>query len=81
MAKSDDFFKAISDARSAEEQMKIDWQLTDSKNKKVIDAGKKVGHALAILRTNFSKEADRKKKGGNLTAKEKEAKAPAEQLR
>lgn len=71
-AKNDDFFKAISDARAAEEQMKVDWQLTDSKNKQVIDPAKKVGHALAILRTDFSKEADRKKKGGNLTAKEKE---------
>lgn len=71
-AKNDEFFKGISDARSAEEQMKVDWQLTDSKNKQVIDAAKKVGHALAILRTNFSKEADRKKKGGELTAKEKD---------
>ena len=70
-AKNDEFFKAISDARSAEEQMKIDWQLTDSKNKQVIEDAKKLGHALAILRTDFSKEAARKKKGGELTAKEK----------
>lgn len=71
-AKNDDFFKGVSEARSAEEQMKVDWQLTDSKNKEVIEAGKKLGHALAILRTDFSKEAARKKKGGELTAKEKE---------
>ena len=45
--------------------------MTDSKNKKVIDAGKKLGHAIAILRTDFSKETARKKKGGELTAKEK----------
>jgi hypothetical protein len=51
--------------------MKIDWQLTDSKNKSVIENGKKLGHALALLRTDFSKEAQRKKKGGELTAKEK----------
>src|SRR5438270_7356999 len=70
-AKSNDFFKGISDAREAEEQMKVDWQLTDSKNKKVIENGKKLGHALALLRTDFSKEAERKKKGGDLTAKEK----------
>lgn len=70
-AKSNDFFDAISDARTAEEQMKVDWQLTDSKNKAVIDAGKKLGHAIAILRTDFSKEAARKKKGGALTDKEK----------
>ncbi|MEY2542365.1 MAG: hypothetical protein QOI22_1967, partial [Verrucomicrobiota bacterium] len=70
-AKSNDFFDAISDARTAEEQMKVDWQLTDSKNKAVIDAGKKLGHALAILRTDFSKEAARKQKGGALTDKEK----------
>jgi hypothetical protein len=70
-AKSNDFFKSIADAREAEEQMKIDWQLTDSKNKKVIENGKKLGHALAILRTDFSKEAERKKKGGDLTEKEK----------
>src|SRR2546430_971475 len=70
-AKSNDFFKGISDAREAEEQMKVDWQLTDSKNKKVIEDGKKLGHALAMLRTDFSKEAERKKKGGELTDKEK----------
>src|SRR5437763_3213465 len=69
--KSNDFFKGIADAREAEEQLKIDWQLTDSKNKKVIEYGKKLGHALAILRTDFSKEAERKKKGGDLTEKEK----------
>jgi hypothetical protein len=70
-AKSNDFFDAISDARTAEQQLKVDWQLTGSKNKKVIDSAKKLGHALAILRTDFSKEAARKKKGGELTAKEK----------
>ena len=48
--KSDDFFKGVADARQAEEQMKVDWQLTDSKNKKVIADGKELGHALAILR-------------------------------
>src|SRR6266436_8077171 len=71
VAKSNDFFKGIADAREAEEQLKVDWQLTDSKNKKVIENGKKLGHALAILRTDFSKEAERKKKGGELTEKEK----------
>ena len=70
-AKSNDFFKGIAEARRAEEQMKVDWQLTDSKNKQVIDDGKKLGHAIALLRTNYSKEAARKKKGGELTAKEK----------
>jgi hypothetical protein len=70
-SKSNDFFKGIADAREAEEQMKVDWQLTDSKNKKVIENGKKLGHALAILRTDFSKEAERKKKGGELSEKEK----------
>lgn len=70
-AKSNDFFKGIADAREAEAQLKVDWQLTDSKNKKVIENGKKLGHALAILRTDFSKEAARKKKGGDLSEKEK----------
>ena len=70
-AKSNDFFKGIAEARKAEEQMKVDWQLTDSKNEKVIENGKKLGHAIALLRTDFSKEAARKKKGGGLTAKEK----------
>ncbi len=64
-AKTDDFFKGIAEARKAEEQMKVDWQLTDSKNEKVIKNGKKLGHAIALLRTDFSKEAARKKKGGN----------------
>jgi hypothetical protein len=70
-AKSNDFFKGIAEARKAEEQMKVDWQLTDSKNEKVIENGKKLGHAIALLRTDFSKEAARKKKGGELTSKEK----------
>jgi len=70
-AKSNDFFKGISEARQAEEQSKVDWELTDSKNKHVIENGKKLGHAIALLRTDFSKEAARKKKGGELTAKEK----------
>src|SRR2546430_948853 len=71
VAKSNDFFKGVAVARQAEEQMKVDWELTDSKNKQVIENGKKLGHAIAILRTDFSKEAERKKKGGELTAKEK----------
>jgi len=70
-AKSNDFFKGIAEARQAEEQMKVDWELTDSKNNQVIENGKKLGHAIALLRTDFSKEAARKKKGGELTAKEK----------
>src|SRR6266700_1311447 len=70
-AKSNDFFKGIAEARKAEEQMKVDWQLIDSKNEKVIENGKKLGHAIALRRTDFSKEAARKKKGGELTAKEK----------
>ena len=69
-AKSNDFFKGIAEARQAEEQMKVDWELTDSKNNQVIENGKKLGHAIALLRTDFSKEAARKKKGGDLTAKE-----------
>src|SRR6266480_587981 len=69
--KSNDFFKGIAEARKAEEQMKVDWQLTDSKNQSVIDNGKNLGHAIALLRTDFSKEAARKKQGGELTAKEK----------
>jgi hypothetical protein len=69
--KSNDFFKGIAEARQAEEQMKVDWELTDSKNKEVIENGKKLGHAIAMLRTDFSKEAARKKKGGELTVKEK----------
>jgi hypothetical protein len=71
VAKNNDFFKGITEARQAEEQMKVDWELTDSKNKQVIENGKKLGHAIALLRTNFSKEAARKKKGGELTAQEK----------
>jgi hypothetical protein len=71
VAKGNDFFKGIAEARQAEEQMKVDWELTDSKNKQVIENGRKLGHAIALLRTNFSKEAARKKKGGELTTKEK----------
>lgn len=70
-AKNDDFFKGIAEARKAEEQMKVDWQLTDSKNKNVIENGKILGNAIESLRTNYSKEAARKKQGGDLTAKEK----------
>jgi hypothetical protein len=70
-AKSNDFFKRIAEARQAEEQLKVDWELTDSKNSQVIENGKKLGHAIALLRTDFSKEAARKKNGRELTAKEK----------
>src|SRR5436190_3106440 len=70
-AKSNDFFKGIAEARQADEQMKVDWQLTDSKNKKVIENGKIFSNAIESLRTNYSKEAARKKQGGELTAKEK----------
>jgi len=70
-AKNDDFFKGIEEARAAEVEMKTAWQLTDSKNQGAIDDGKKLGHAIALLRTNYSKEAARKKKGGELTAEEK----------
>ena len=70
-SKSNDFFKGIAEARQAEEQLKVDWELTDSKNSQVIENGKKLGHAIALLRTDFSKGAARKKKGGELTAKEK----------
>ncbi len=70
-AKSNDFFKGIAEARQADEQMKVDWQLTDSKNKKVIENGKILGNAIESLRTNYSKEAARKKQGGELTPKEK----------
>jgi hypothetical protein len=70
-AKSNDFFKGIAEACQAEDQMKVDWELTDSNNKQVLENGKKLGHAIALLRTDSSKEAARKKKGGELTAKEK----------
>jgi hypothetical protein len=70
-AKNNDFFKGITEARQAEKQMKVDWELTDSKNSQVIENSKKLGHAIALLRTDFSKEAARKQKGGELTAKEK----------
>jgi hypothetical protein len=70
-AKNDDFFRGITEARSAEAQMNVDWQLTHSKNKQVIENGKKLGDAIALLRVNYSKEAARKKTGGELTATEK----------
>ena len=69
--KSDDFFKGIAEASQAEQQMKVGWQLTDSKNTKVIENEKILGNAIESLRTNYSKEAARKKQGGELTAKEK----------
>jgi hypothetical protein len=46
-AKSDDFFKGIAEARQAEEQLKVDWELTDSKNSQVIENGKKLEEAYA----------------------------------
>jgi hypothetical protein len=70
-AQDDDFLKCIAEARRAQEQMKVDWQLADSKNKQVIENGKKLGDAIALLRTNYSKEAARRKTGGELTANEK----------
>jgi hypothetical protein len=46
-AKSDDFFKGIAEARQAEEQLKVDWELTDSKNSQAIENGKKLEEAYA----------------------------------
>jgi hypothetical protein len=59
-AKSDDFFKGIANAHKADEQLKVDWELTDSKNKEVIENRKKLGRAIALLRADFSKEAAQK---------------------
>jgi hypothetical protein len=59
-ANSDDFFKGIANAHKADEQLKVDWERTDSKNKQVIENGRKLGRAIALLRTDFSKEAARK---------------------
>ncbi|MEO8440357.1 MAG: hypothetical protein ABI540_09060, partial [Spartobacteria bacterium] len=70
-AKNNDFFDAVSGARSAQEQLKVAWNLTDSKNKKVAADAVALGNALDLLRQDYSKEAARKKKGGELTAKEK----------
>jgi hypothetical protein len=70
-AKTNDFFKGVEGARKAGEELKVNWQLTDSKNKAVIDGGRTLDHALSALRQDFSKEAARKKKGGQLTAEEK----------
>jgi hypothetical protein len=77
-AKSNDFFKGIAEARQLEEQMKVDWDLTDSKNKRVIQNGKKLGYAIALPRTDFSKEATRKEEGGDLNA---EGKAEFEKIK
>ena len=68
--KSNEFFTGIAEASQAEQQMKVGWQLTDSKNTNVIENGKILGNAIESLRTNYSKEAARKKQGGELTAKE-----------
>src|SRR5881275_954738 len=45
-AKSNDFFKGIAEASQADAQMQADWQLTDSKNKKVIENGKIFSNAI-----------------------------------
>lgn len=70
-AKNNDFFDATAKARTAHEQMVVAWNLTGSKNKQVGADGKALGHALDALRKDYSKEAARQKKGGELTAKEK----------
>jgi hypothetical protein len=73
LAKTNDFFKGVEGARKAGEELKVNWQLTDSKNKAVLENGRTLDHALSALRQDFSKEAARKKKGGPLTAEEKAA--------
>jgi hypothetical protein len=47
IARSDDFFKGIAEGRQAEEQLKVDWEVTDSKNSQVIENGKKLEEAYA----------------------------------
>ena len=64
-AKNNDFFKGIAEARRAEEQMKVDWQLTDSKNKEVIDNGEKLGYRLRSCAPITRKKLREKRKAAS----------------
>jgi len=61
-AKNKEFFIGVRDARrGGTDESRL--AVTGSKNKNVVEAGRKVSYAVALLRMNYSQEAARKKKG------------------
>ena len=79
-AKSPDYFKLLDGTGRAVAQVNGSAQLMRVKDKQVLNGVKALATSYNELRKNFGKEAARKKKGGELTAKEKEwmAKTQAE---
>jgi hypothetical protein len=70
-AKDNKFFDDLSAAKAASEDMKVNFELTKSKNPQVITAGKALSGAITALHDNYSPMEQRKLKGGELTAEEK----------
>lgn len=69
-AKDKSFFQAISDAQAGVEEMQITWDLTKSNDAGVIKGGRALGGAVSALHNDYGPTAQRKAKGGELSAAE-----------
>jgi hypothetical protein len=69
--KDETFFTALAQATSAVEELKITYGMSTAKDEAVIEGVERIDAAVSLLRENYSKEAVRLEKGGELTAEEK----------
>ena len=69
--KDDAFFKKLSETASTAGELEVVAPRLSKVNKPVNEAVKVIGNATNLLRKNFGKEAQRIKKGGELSASEK----------
>jgi len=69
--KDETFFTSLGEANAAMEEVKISFSMSGAKDAKVIEGVEKADRALSLLRENYSKEAVRLKKGGELSAAER----------
>jgi len=65
------FFTSLADATSAVEEVKITLSMSGSKDPSVQEGVEKVDAAVSLLREHYSKEAVRRKQGGELSEEER----------
>lgn len=71
-AKNGDYFMSLSKAREASEELKIAFEKSGIVDATIVEGVRSTLNALEVLQKNFGKEAVRLKKGGALSAKERE---------
>ncbi len=69
--KDETFFTSLADATSAVEEVKITLSMSGSKDPSVQEGVEKVDAAVSLLREHYSKEAVRRKQGGELSEEER----------